>query len=476
MPFEVTDPCTGERLETFAALDPAACDALLTELQARQQRWRTVPIAERARAIEALATALRTHRETLARTLTREMGKPITAARAEVDKCIALCAEAPAMATSALADELLRDDADAYVVTRYAPLGVVLAIMPWNFPYWQALRLAVPTLLAGNGICIKPAPSVPGTALALARCFDDARATLHREPTRDPAQPDAGDVPWAVGLIEEHDLDALIADPRIAGVSLTGSDRAGRHVAEVAGRHLKKVVLELGGSDPFIVLPDADLDEAARVAVAARTVNSGQSCVAAKRFIVCDAVYDAFLTRFVAGMRALVMGDPQDERTHIGPIATARVRDGLAAQVATSVSAGARVLLGGDARGLPGFFYPPTVLVDVPDSAPAACDELFGPVAAVFRVATEADAIARANATPFGLGASVWTQSTAAADRCIAALEAGMVYVNDMVVSDPRIPFGGVKASGMGRELGPIGYREFTNVQTVHRRRRPMSP
>ncbi|MEI6738897.1 MAG: aldehyde dehydrogenase family protein [Gemmatimonadaceae bacterium] len=474
MPFDVTDPCTGERLETFPALDPASCDALLTELQVRQQRWRTIPVTERARAIEALATALRTHRETLARTLSREMGKPIMAARAEVDKCIALCTVAPTMATAALTDEVLRDDADAFVVTRYAPLGVVLAIMPWNFPYWQALRLAVPTLLAGNGICIKPAPSVPGTALALARCFADAREALRQDTSGATALASA--VPWAVAFIEEQDLDAVIADPRIAGVSLTGSDRAGRHVAEVAGRHLKKVVLELGGSDPFIVLPDADLDEAARVAVAARTVNSGQSCVAAKRFIVCEAVYDAFLSRFVEGMRALVMGDPQDERTQIGPIATARVRDGLAAQVATSVRAGARVLLGGDASGLPGFFYPPTVLVDVPDSAPAACDELFGPVAAVFRVATEAEAIARANATPFGLGASVWTQSSAAADRCIAALEAGMVYVNDMVVSDPRIPFGGVKASGMGRELGPIGYREFTNVQTVHRRRRPMSP
>ena len=279
-----------------------------------------------------------------------------------------------------------------------------------------------------------------------------------------------------MAFIEVEALDSVIADARIAGVTLTGSDRAGRHVASVAGQHLKKVVLELGGSDPFIVLPDADIALAATQAVAARTVNSGQSCVAAKRFIVCDAVYDAFLERFVSGMRALRVGDPRDEATQIGPIATESVRDGLARQVSESIAAGARVLLGGSTDGLAGFFYPPTVLVDIPDDAPAAREELFGPVASVFRVADVAAAIAKANDTPFGLGASVWTRDPALATQCIEGLEAGMVFVNEMVVSDPRYPFGGVKQSGMGRELGPLGFREFTNPKAIRRSRLRESP
>ena len=461
MPFVAHNPTTGELLDSLPSLDANAREALLGRTHARQQQWRYCTIEERAPFIRALGSALTRHREALAHALTREMGKPIGAARAEVDKCASLCVQAPDLAREALLPETLVEDSVAIVTLRYDALGTILAIMPWNFPYWQALRFAIPALLAGNGVLVKPAPSVPGSARLLQQCIDEAR--------RDAASAGAPDAPCDIALFEHEVLDSVIADPRIVGVTLTGSDRAGRHVAQVAGAHLKKVVLELGGSDPFIVLPDADIDRAAAVAVSARTVNSGQSCVAAKRFIVCDDIYDAFLERFVAGMRALVVGDPADERTQVGPIATSPVRDGLAAQVRRSIERGARALVGGDAAGLPGYFYPPTVLVDIPDDAPAAREELFGPVASVFRVRDIDHAITRANDSPFGLGASVWTQNDAWAERCIARLDAGMIFINDMVVSDPRYPFGGVKQSGVGRELGPIGFREFTNLKSVRR-------
>ncbi len=461
MPFVARNPTTGELLDSLPSLDANAREALLGRTHARQQQWRYCTIEERAQFIRALGSTLTRHREALAHALTREMGKPIGAARAEVDKCASLCVQAPDMAREALLPKTLVDDNVAIVTLRYDALGTILAIMPWNFPYWQALRFAIPALLAGNGVLVKPAPSVPGSARLLQQCIDEARL--------DATSAGAPDAPCDIALFEHEVLDSVIADPRIVGVTLTGSDRAGRHVAQVAGAHLKKVVLELGGSDPFIVLPDADIDRAAAVAVSARTVNSGQSCVAAKRFIVCDDIYDAFLERFVAGMRALVVGDPADERTQVGPIATSTVRDGLIAQVRRSIERGARALVGGDAAGLPGYFYPPTVLVDIPDDAPAAREELFGPVASVFRVRDIDDAITRANDSPFGLGASVWTQNDAWAERCIARLDAGMIFINDMVVSDPRYPFGGVKQSGVGRELGPIGFREFTNLKSVRR-------
>lgn len=470
MTFRAVNPATGVALHEFPPLPPAERAALIDRVHREQQRWRRTDHAQRTRFVQALGIALHAHREALAEWLSLEMGKPIVAARAEVDKCVSLCDQAPALAQAALTDEVLVHDQVSDVRIQYAPLGVLLAIMPWNFPYWQALRFAVPTLLAGNGVLIKPAGSVPGGARLLDTCFGEARAAVR---SADPSVPDA---PCHMAFIEVEALDGVIADERIAGVTLTGSDRAGRHVASVAGQHLKKVVLELGGSDPFIVLPDADIALAASQAVAARTVNSGQSCIAAKRFIVCDAVYDEFLERFVSGMRALCVGDPRDESTQIGPIATESVRDGLAKQVADSIAAGARALVGGCTEGLAGFFYPPTVLVDIPDDAPAAREELFGPVASVFRVADVAAAIAKANDTPFGLGASVWTRDPTLATQCIEGLDAGMVFVNEMVVSDPRYPFGGVKQSGMGRELGPLGFREFTNPKSVRRPRLPEAP
>ncbi|WP_411279634.1 aldehyde dehydrogenase family protein [Gemmatimonas sp.] len=470
MTFRAVNPATGVALHEVPPLAPSERVALIARVHREQQQWRRADHAQRARFVQALGVALQAHREALAEWLSLEMGKPIVAARAEVDKCVSLCEQAPALARAALADDVLAHDAINDVRIQYAPLGTVLAIMPWNFPYWQALRFAVPTLLAGNGVLIKPAGSVPGGARLLDDCFVEARAAVRAD---DAAVPDA---PCHMAFIEVEALDSVIADARIAGVTLTGSDRAGRHVASVAGTHLKKVVLELGGSDPFIVLPDADIAVAAAQAVAARTVNSGQSCIAAKRFIVCDAVYDDFLARFVDGMRALRVGDPRDEATQIGPIATESVRDGLAKQVQDSIAAGARALVGGAIDGLAGFFYPPTVLVDIPDDAPASREELFGPVASVFRVADVVAAIAKANDTPFGLGASVWTRDPAIATQCIEALDVGMVFVNEMVVSDPRYPFGGVKQSGMGRELGPLGFREFTNPKAVRRGHLPEAP
>lgn len=463
MTFRATNPATGQLLYETAALSAAEGDALLARIAGEQQAWRRASIESRARFITALGAALRAHREALAEALALEMGKPIVAARSEVDKCAGLCDVAPAMAVTALVDEVVQDDEKVSVRVRHEALGNVLAIMPWNFPYWQALRFAVPALLAGNGVLIKPAPSVPGPARLLDQCLADAREAV--------ASTDTPVAPCHVALFDIDSLDAVIGDARISGVTLTGSDRAGRHVAQVAGLHLKKVVLELGGSDPFVVLPTADMNRAATIAVLARTVNSGQSCVAAKRFIVCDAIYDEFLEKFSAGMRALVVGDPRDERTQVGPIATESVRDGLAAQVRNSLAQGARAVVGGTPDGQVGFFYPPTVLVDIPAQAPAACEELFGPVASVFRVRDADDALALANDSPYGLGASVWTRDADEAERFAAALDVGMVFVNDMVVSDARYPFGGVKQSGVGRELGLVGFREFTNVKTVRTQR-----
>lgn len=459
MTYRVTNPTTGEVVRELPSLSDAACEVLLQRVSDEQQRWRRVPLHTRALFSSALAVVLRTHREALALMLVEEMGKPVGSARGEIDKCIALCDGAPALAAAALADEIVLDDATAQTRVRYDPLGVALAIMPWNFPHWQALRFAIPALLAGNGVLIKPAASVAGGAMLLDSCLREASALAEAQ--------GAPPAPVHTVLLLHEQIDGVIADDRIAGVTLTGSDRAGRHVASIAGQHLKKVVLELGGSDPFIVLPDADIERAAATAVSARTVNSGQSCIAAKRFIVCDAVYDDFVARFTEGMRNLVVGDPRDERTQVGPIATESVRGGLATQTRDSIARGARALIGGAPSDGAGYFFPPTVLVDIPDDAPAAREELFGPVASVFRVADVDAAIAKANDSPFGLGSSVWTRDPALAERCAGALDAGMVFINDMVVSDPRYPFGGIKQSGLGRELGQAGFREFTNQKTV---------
>ncbi len=456
MSFRAIDPFTSTPLSDTPALDAADIERAVRNASEAQREWRVRTLEQRLPLVERLGALLRAERDDLAMRCTLEMGKPITAARAEVDKCALLCELALQLAPRALAPARITEDVIGAWRVEYHPLGVLLAVMPWNFPYWQALRVIVPNLLAGNAVLHKPAGSVPG-------CAERMHALLARA-ARDTGAPEAL---APLFLVASDDIAGLIADPRIAAVTLTGSEPAGRSVATAAGAHLKKVVLELGGSDPFIVLDDADVERAARAAVTGRMVNSGQSCIAAKRFIVCDGVYDAFLDAFTRGVRALRTGDPRDPRTDVGPLATRDMRETLTRQVRESVAAGARIAAEARIPEGPGFFHPPTVLVDVPDDSPAATEELFGPVAPVFRVADDDAALVRANGTAFGLGASVWTRDPRRAARFVSELEAGMVFVNEVVISDPRVPFGGVKRSGMGRELGTPGFREFTNVKTV---------
>jgi succinate-semialdehyde dehydrogenase/glutarate-semialdehyde dehydrogenase len=449
MPTSI-DPTTGRLLERWALHDAAEVRRRLDASVDAQAAWASTPSAERATHLRRLAAVLRERKGALAARMTAEMGKPIVQAEGEVEKCAWVCEHYADHAATYLAPvEVAAKAARSVVVPR--PLGGVLAIMPWNFPLWQVLRFSAPALMAGNAVLMKHAPSTPG-------CAADIEAACR-----------AAGLPE--GLLQDLRVDVatvpdLIADRAVAAVTLTGSDRAGRAVAAVAGRHLKKVVLELGGSDPFLVLPDADLEAAARLGTASRCLNNGQSCIAAKRFIVHDAVADAFVEALVEAFSAQVVGDPADRGTQVGPLARADLRDELAAQVDASVAAGATVRVGGAPLDGPGFFYPPTVLDHVPDGCPAADDELFGPVAAVFRVPDLDAAVARANASRFGLSASVWTRDAAVAAGVSDRLHTGGVFVNDMSYSDPRLPFGGVGDSGYGRELGAAGILEFVNLQT----------
>lgn len=428
-------------------MDWAGVDGRLARAVRAFDSWKRRSVGDRAQVLRRAAEIFDAERQPLAVMATREMGKVIGAARDEVAKCAAGCRYYADHAATLLAAESI-DGPEQQVV--YEPLGPVLAIMPWNFPFWQTVRFAAPALAAGNVAILKHASNVPQCALAIEDVFLRAGAP---------------DGVFQTLLIGSDLVASVIADDRVAAVTLTGSEAAGRTVAATAGRNLKKAVLELGGSDPFIVLASADVERAAATAVKARVVNNGQSCIAAKRFVVVDAVYDAFESAFVDRMRALRVGDPMDETTDVGPMATAAIREELARQVSQSVAAGARVLVGGAPQD--GLFYPPTVLGDVPAHAPAATEELFGPVAALFRVANSAEALTRANDTRFGLGASVWTGDREEARRFAREVDAGSVFVNEMVASDPRFPFGGVKSSGYGRELGAAGLREFVNVKTV---------
>ncbi|HVV49211.1 MAG TPA: NAD-dependent succinate-semialdehyde dehydrogenase, partial [Polyangia bacterium] len=396
------------------------------------------------------AEILEAEQQAFGRLMTLEMGKLVGAAAAEAAKCASACRYYAEHGAAFVRPEVVAGEDGV----RFDPLGPVLAVMPWNFPFWQVIRFAAPALVAGNVGLLKHASNVPQCALALEDLFRRAGAP---------------EGVFQTLLVGSERVEALIADDRVAAVTVTGSEAAGRAIGAAAGKHLKKSVLELGGSDPFLVLPSADLDRAVATAVKARIVNSGQSCIAAKRFIVADAIYDRFAPAFAAAMSALVVGDPADPRTQVGPLATAAIRDGVADQVARSVAAGAAVVTGGRVPDGPGWFYPPTVLADVPPSAPAAAEEVFGPVAPIFRVADIDEAIALANATPFGLGAAAFTRDRAEAERLARELEAGSVFINGLVASDPRFPFGGVKRSGHGRELARDGLREFVNVKTVRR-------
>ena len=451
MSLQSVNPATGAVLETFEETSPTELDRIIARADAASREWRVLPVAARAERLRAAGRILRERKDAYARTMALEMGKPLAQGVAEAEKCAWVCDYYADQAAAMLADQPRQTDATRSYV-RFEAIGPVLAIMPWNFPFWQVFRFAAPALAAGNAGILKHAPNVSRCALEIEQAFQDA------------GLPDGL---FRSVFLSNEAAAGVIADQRVRAVTLTGSDRGGSQVAERAGRHLKKTVLELGGSDPFIVLEDADLARAAQIAAEARLQNSGQSCIAAKRFIVVEPIAQDFIERFTAEMGARRVGDPLDPAISIGPQARLDLRENLHRQVRESVQRGAQVVLGGQLPGGPGAFYPPTVLTAVQPGMPAFDEETFGPVAAVVRAKDEADAIRIANASQYGLGASVWTADRARGERVARAIEAGSVFVNALVKSDPRLPFGGVKRSGFGRELSEYGLREFVNIKTV---------
>jgi succinate-semialdehyde dehydrogenase / glutarate-semialdehyde dehydrogenase len=448
------NPATGEELASFDTHPPEALDRALAEADTAQRSWRRTPVGERSRVLLEAARLLRRRRSEYARLATLEMGKPVVEAEAEVDKCAWNCEFYAEQAERLLADEPVATQARASYVA-YQPLGLVLAIMPWNFPFWQVLRFAAPALMAGNGALLKHAPNVPQCALAIEQLLAAAGAPPGLFRTLLVGEASVGEA-----------TERLLADPRLRAVTLTGSERAGAAVGAAAGRALKKCVLELGGSDPFIVLADADLPHVAEQAARARFANAGQSCIAAKRFIVEQPVAEEFEQRLVDATAALPVGDPLDPATRVGPLARADLRDTLERQVEASRALGARVLLGGRRLDGGGWFFAPTVLAGVTRDMAVFQQETFGPVAAVIRAEDAEAAVELANDTPYGLGASVWTRDLDRAQRLGRRIESGSLFVNATVASDPRLPFGGVKRSGHGRELAAAGIREFSNVRT----------
>jgi succinate-semialdehyde dehydrogenase / glutarate-semialdehyde dehydrogenase len=445
------NPATGKRLRSYRPHSPAQIEAALARAHTAFLGWRELSFADRARHVRAIGRQLRDRSDELAALMTAEMGKPIAQSRAEVEKCAAACDYYAKESRRFLAPEV---PPGAPPRTRVVcePLGVVLAIMPWNFPFWQVFRAAVPALMAGNTVVLKHSSNVSGCALAIAETL--AAASVPRGI-------------FQTLLVPGAEVAALIADDRVRAVTLTGSTEAGKHVAVLAGAALKPCVFELGGSDPYLVLADADLDRAAEICAQARLVNSGQSCIAAKRFIVVDAVRRAFEEKFAARLAARRVGDPSDPATDVGPLAREDLRRELHAQVTRSVQSGARLLLGGKISTHRGFYYPPTVLTDVKPGMPAYDQELFGPVAAIIPVRDEPDAVAAANDSIYGLGAAIFTRNRRRAAELAGQIDAGMVFVNDFVRSDVHLPFGGIKQSGYGRELGPFGLREFVNQKTL---------
>jgi succinate-semialdehyde dehydrogenase/glutarate-semialdehyde dehydrogenase len=454
MSMKSINPATGETLKEFRTHSAEDVEAALHKAHfVFHQFGRRNHLVDRTRRLAAASDILLRDKTRFARMMTLEMGKPIAQAEAEVEKCALGCRHYAEHAEAYLADEHIRTEKAASYV-RYLPIGPILAVMPWNFPFWQVFRFAAPALAAGNVGLLKHASNVPQCALAIEEIFLEAGFPNGVFQTL---------------LIPSSMVNAVIADNRVRATTLTGSEGAGSKVAEASGKHLKKTVLELGGSDPFIVMPSADVDLAIRTAVTARVQNTGQSCIASKRFIIHADVYDKFVSGFVSGMKALKIGDPIDPANHVGPLATPEIRDELAKQVEDTIRAGATCLTGGKIPPGKGSFYEPTVLADIPESSPAYGDELFGPVATVFRVRDIDAAIRLANATRFGLGSSVWTSDKGEEARFVDEVEAGFTAINGMVASDPRLPFGGVKASGHGRELSAVGMREFLNAKTVVR-------
>ena len=445
------NPTTGELTKRFDAQSEAETEKALDRAANAFEIYRRGSFASRAAKLQRAAEILEKHRERFARIITSEMGKLFRGSIDEIEKCARGCRYYAEHGEKFLTEQSVSSDAERSLI-RYEPLGIVLAIMPWNFPFWQVFRFAAPALMAGNVCLLKHAANVPQCALAIEKIFGEAGFE---------------DGLFQTLLLENEAVERIIRDPRVKAVTLTGSDRAGSAVASTAGRELKKSVLELGGSDPFIVMPSANLDDALSTGVKSRMVNSGQSCIAAKRFIIADAIYDNYVAKFVEKMKSLKSGDPMMETTEVAPLSSENILQGVDEQVQKSVAAGAKVLCGGQRGKAAGYFYQPTVLADIPKNAPAYREEVFGPVALFFRARDRKEAVAIANDSSFGLGASVWTNDAAEQEFFTRELESGMVFVNAMVASDPRVPFGGVKRSGYGRELGAEGIREFTNVKTV---------
>ncbi|MGA7592051.1 MAG: NAD-dependent succinate-semialdehyde dehydrogenase [Candidatus Sulfotelmatobacter sp.] len=451
MPIATINPATGETLQTFHPLSSTEIEQKLQLAVDTFHAELKTPFSERARRMLKAGEILERDKERFAHLMTLEMGKPYKAAVAEAVKCTTACRYYAENAEKILADEAIQTGAPKSFV-RYRPIGPILAVMPWNFPFWQVIRFAAPALMAGNVGLLKHASNVPQCALAIERIFLEAGFPAGAFQTL---------------LIGSQQVDAILNDPRIVAATLTGSEQAGIEVGVSAAKRIKKVVLELGGSDPFIVMPSANLDTAVSTAVEARVINNGQSCIAAKRFIIHESVAAGFEKKFVDRMKNLRVGDPFDEKTELGPLATASAVKDLDADVQKTVKAGAKLLTGGHKLDLPGNYYAPTVLTDIPKESPAYREEFFGPVASLFRVKDIDEAIHLANDSRFGLGASAWTNNDRERELFINELESGMVFINKMVASDPRIPFGGVKHSGHGRELSANGIREFMNIKTV---------
>ena len=447
-----TNPATGEPLSSIASHDAADVDETLATASETFDSWRDTDLRERRRLLEATADVLRDRTDEFARLATKEMGKPIDGARAEVEKCAWVCEFYVERAPEYLADDPVGTEPDAESFVATEPLGPVLAVMPWNYPFWQAFRFLAPNLVAGNVAVLKHASNVPECALAIESILRQA------------GFPEGV---FQTLVVEADRAEAMIHDDRIRAVTLTGSEPAGRAVGQAAGKELKPSVLELGGSDAFVVLDDADLDAAATVGARARTLNSGQSCIAAKRFIVHTDAYDAFLDRFVTEMDALTVGDPTDPDTDIGPQARGDLVETLHEQVTASVERGATIRTGGEPLDRDGHFYPPTVVTDVPSDAPLASEEVFGPAAAVFEVESETEAIALANDSDLGFAGSVWTEDLTRGRSVARRIESGAVFVNELAKSDPRLPFGGIKDSGYGRELAEQGLTAFCNEKTI---------